>query len=526
MKNKTLSLMTLTILSLVMLVSFASAAALELDLVSAPTTVEAGSTVTVTFNLSAPDATVDYDVLVWTGSSSNVGTWTTLPTITSIDIGQTIPNLVAVLTVPESASGTITAVIDLQSETSADAQLSVPTITITQPDRPDEITECILVGDNGNLELTLEDIKVDKGFGDDEEWFPLDTIEFEVEVENKGDEKIKDIAVSWGLYDEDNDDWIIDDEESDFNLKDGDDDTLIITFELDDPSDYEDTSNYVFYVWAEGEDTELDENTCVSTSEDIEVINDEAFLIMADFEYLDTASCGDSVPVSAEIWNVGDEDHEEVSVVIYNNELGYSQIVEVGDVDGYDNVAFNVVLEMPSDATEKTYPFKFEIRDEDNDVFENDFDDDESIFTVNLKVEGCAVAQTASVSASLESGGKAGKPLVIKSTVINTADEAVTYTVNAASYTEWADSASVDQGTFTLPAGNSKDVLITFDVTKDASGTKFFDLEVVSENELVTTQPVSVQIEGSSSNYIWLLGVLIAVLVVAIIIVAMRLARR
>jgi len=401
-------------------------------------------------------------------------------------------------------------------------------------DVPEDISECVLTGTTGNLKIEIDDINNIAGFGDDTEWLPLDEIEVDIKVENNGDEKIKNIEIKWGLYDVDNNDWIFDEKESDFNLKDGDDKTITVTFDLGDPSDYEDGNNFVFYVWATAEDGEFDDQEiCVSDSDEIEIIIESDFVVAGNIEYLNTVSCGDSVPISAKIWNIGDSDQDAVSVVVYNKELGFSQIVEVGDINAFDSEAFDMILELPTNLDEKLYQFKMEVRDEDGDVYVNDYDDDEAVSTLPLTISGCGnVAQTASVSASLESGGKAGSPLVVRTTITNSGDKSATYTLNAASYTGWASSATIDQSTFILNAGNSKDALITFAVNKDAEGTKFFDLEVISDNELVLKQPVSVSIEKSGfsladgNSYIWFLGILIVVLIIAIIIVAVRLGRR
>ncbi|MFH1917963.1 MAG: putative S-layer protein [Nanoarchaeota archaeon] len=540
MKQKTFSLMALTILSLVMLVGFASAAVLTISNTSTiPSTATQGQVITIPINLTHDGTDVNF-TLNWSVSDSE---WTTLPSISSINVSETKTGS-AILTIPSSAPlGTYNSELKVRANRVSDgtyyATYSLPvSLTITSSssstDIPEDISECALTGTTGNLKIEIDDINNVAGFGDDNEWLPLDKIEVDIKVENDGDEKIKNIEVKWGLYDVDNNNWVFDEKESDFNLKDGDDKTITVTFDLSDPSDYEDGNNFVFYVWATAEDSDFDDREiCVSDSDEIEIIIESDFVVVGDLEYLDIASCGDSVPISAKIWNIGDSDQDEVSVVIYNKELKFSQTVEVGDINAFDSESFDMILELPQGMDEKLYQFKMEVRDEDGDVYINDYDDDEAVFTLPIIIEGCGVvAQTASVSANLESGGKAGSPLVIRATITNTADKSVTYTLNAAGYTEWASSATIDQKTFTINAGNSKDVLITFDVNKDAEGTKFFDIEIISDNELVLKQPVSVSIEKSGfsltdgNTYVWLLGILIVVLLIAIIIVAVRLGRR
>ena len=128
--------------------------------------------------------------------------------------------------------------------------------------------------------------------------------------------------MEWGLYNLETGEWVIDDEENDFNLKDGDEETLIITFQLDDLDEFEDNEEYVFYAWATGEDDEFDGNkTCTSDSEGIEIIIEKDFVILDDIEFSEVVQCGAEVQILADVWNIGDDDQYDVYVVIYNKEL-------------------------------------------------------------------------------------------------------------------------------------------------------------------------------------------------------------
>jgi len=402
-----------------------------------------------------------------------------------------------------------------------------------------ENAETCKYSDNGNLDISIEDITVDVGYGKDTEWLPLDEIIVEVDVENNGDEKINDIVVEWGLYNEETEDWIIEEEESDFNLKDGDRETLTLTFTLDDVKDFEDSGNYVFYVWATGEDTELDENTCVEDSESIEVIIESDFVIISDLTTLETASCGSEVFISGEVWNIGDNDQDDVKIIAYNKELGLNKEITIGSIDAFDNEPLEFTFQLPKNLEEKIYPIKLTVYDEDNNVYEGDYNDEKSVKDLFLKVEGsCSVAE-ASVDAALESGGQAGKLLVVKATITNTGDKTTTYLLNAAGYGDWASSASLDKTSLTLDAGESEDVLITLNVNNDALGDKLFNLEVLSENELVVSQPVQTEITkrkglfgitgdviSGDNKYLWGIGIINVILIVLIIIIAIRIARK
>ncbi len=410
--------------------------------------------------------------------------------------------------------------------------------------------------DLGNLNIKIEDF-TNNGisgtvFGEDKDWFPLDEIEVEIEVENDGNDDIDDIVVEWGLYNEKTGEWIIDDEEKDFNLKDGDRETLRITFNLDKNVDELNDNGFVFYAKATGEDDEFGGNeTCMSDSEDIEVVVESDFVVLNDLKVPETVQCGGELQLTAEVWNIGDDDQEDVYVSVYNRELGIDEKVIIGDIDAFEDEKLDTLLKIPEDAEEKDYTLRLWVYDEDNEVYRTDYDDDDSEFTIPVRVEGSCIDERdgeeavpdAAVSASLESGGVPGEEMIIRATITNTGDESSTYRINAAGYAEWASSAEVAPNALILGSGDSGEVLFTFDVIEDVEeGEKSFDIEVVSDGEMVIKQPVSVVIEGkqglgipggitgriiSGENwYLWGVGLLNIILVIIIIAIAVRIARK
>jgi len=552
MKTKILSLLSLSVLALIMFAGMVSAAVVFTDtsnvtITSASANVNVGNTATVSFKAnSTSDITlVTFNTPITMTSGSN--TFTSAATVTNAvsSLTANVSSVTMSLTFAvssEKANGTYNGILNLTAD-SVVYELPIA-LTVIRPNEPSEITTCSgLSSVSGDLDVKIKDINIMSGFGDGSEdfWYPLDEIEIEIEVENNGDEDMDDIEVKWGLYNVDKDDWVIDDEESDFNLKDGQDETMYITFELEDVDDFEEDDEYIFYVWANGQ-VDDDDNTevCDFDSQPIEITNDDNFVILDDITYPSTASCGSEVQITADVWNVGDSDQDEVKVVIFNSELGINKIVEIGDINDFDNEVLDTFVEIPSDVEEKTYAISLKVYDEDNDVYETDENNDESEYIIRITLDSCSVSSTALVSANLESGGKAGENLIVKSTIVNSGTSSATYTINAATYAEWANSVSIDQSTFTLDAGNSKEVLLTFDVKEDAEGEKQFNIEVISGNKIVATQSVPVEIQKTSSGfagitgnvfedsnkYLWGIGILNVVLIIFIIIVAVRVARK
>jgi hypothetical protein len=396
--------------------------------------------------------------------------------------------------------------------------------------------------DNGNLDVEIDDIRAVNGFGDDEEWFLLDEIEMDIDVENNGEEEIRNIVVEWGLYNKQTGKWLIKDKEDDFDLDDGDKETVKINFQLDDPGDFEDSSDddFVFYVWATGNDKEFDNNkTCRSVSrDDIRVITEDDFVVLYDINLPESSICGDSVRITAEVWNIGDSDQRDVYVQVSSSGLGIvNEKVDIGDIDAFEKENFEFVFDVPKNIEEGKYNIMFTVYDRRDEAYE--YDNEESEFTVPLTIEGgCVFEPELEVTANLESGGVAGEELVIKVLVENTAAKSRTLNIGADDYQSWAELVEIIPNVLTLKAGEAKEVLVRLKVNSGVSGEKSFNIEMTDGNNIIP-QPVSVPIKEenkfsfftgnviSKDNwYLWGIGALNVLLVLIIIVVAIKLVRK
>jgi len=414
------------------------------------------------------------------------------------------------------------------------------------------IWDKVVSENEADLQIDIEDISVE-GFGDDESWFPFDEIEVEVSVENDGDYDTENIQVEWGLYDSDNGEWVIDvDDEKEFDLKDGKDETLTFTFTIDDDmdvdlEDLEDGDQYVLYVRATGEidDRDADEfdgdDSCAWDSEEIEIVIERDFVVVSNLEITETVSCGSNLVISGDAYNVGEDDQDEVTVLVQIKNLDYIKELKFDEIESFEKEKFDLTIPIPKNAEENSYSIIFEVYDEDMDIYENDFDDDESRHRDSFIIEGGCSGSVEEdfgilISANLQSGGFAGEPLVVNAMITNTGDEQATLLFNAAGYGGWANSADLNKATIILESGESDEITITFDVKKDISaGDKSFNLEVISDNELIASQPVSFSIQQKASGisdifgdswYLWLIGLLNVILVIIIIVVAVKVARK
>ncbi len=549
MKSKLLGLFAFSIFAFIFLMSFTSA-----TLSFSPTTVTTSkihgeTSATINFDLIAGTGT-NYTNLQWSGISTE-GTWGTLPTTQiSLNEDQTASLTATLSGISANFIGPITGNITVINGTMT-ATTAILDVTINMT-APSEIQLCNAIGTLEELEIKDIDFTNNGGFGDDDEWFPFEEIEVEIDIKNDGDYDIDDIEVSWGLYDVDADEWIVDfDEEDEFNIKDGDIETFTVSFKLDDDLDVDledlssDTDNYRLYVVADGiiDDSDSSNNgqdTCAFDYKSASIIIEDDFVVLDNIQLPEVAQCGADVQITANAWNIGEDDQEDITIIAYNKELGINEEFIIDDIEAFDKEPMDLTFEIPKDAEEKTYSIKLTIYDEDHDVYENDYDDDRAIFSVFLEVEGnCGAAVgEVSISASLGSEAKAGKDLIVTAIITNNEDELKTFTVSAAGFTQWASSYTVDKTNLILNAGESVNVLFTFDVNKDASGSQAFTIGLISEDNQVTSQPVSVTIEErsglfgltgavtSDNAYLWGIGFLNIILIAIIIIVAVRIARR
>jgi hypothetical protein len=234
-----------------------------------------------------------------------------------------------------------------------------------------------------------------------------------------------------------------------------------------------------------------------------------------------------------DVTNIGDTKQDETYLTIYNKELGIDKTIEIGDIKAFDTETVSFEFTVPKNIKEKYYSLEFEVYDDSDDIFTN-AEDDTAVSTLLINVAGSCQISDPAISAKLDSEARAGRELIVKTTITNTEDKQVSFVVSASGFNSWATLKDVSEGTFVLGAGQSKDVDLVFDVNKGIEGSQSFVIEVLSNNEFSLKQSVAVEIESSRFNLFdlirtnWLvviLGAFIVVLIIAIIIVTVR-ARR
>jgi len=416
--------------------------------------------------------------------------------------------------------------------------------------------------ENGT-DLSISNVDINNLDGDDSEWQPLDEIRVRVEVSNDGNDRVRDVNVEIGLINEAGKDIIkdmdnLDNRKVDLgSISDGKDKTAEFTFNV--PTDFEE-ENYKLIIKAYSADVGEDE-LCIAHSSDLDNDyyqeikgireTDEEKHIIVDKIILSpeiSAQCGETVQLSGEVANIGDEDYEDqVKVTLFNSELGINleEIIQE-NFDQGDTSSVSFDFNIPLDAAEKTYTLELRT------YYDYDGDDSYDItsdkkFTKTIKVEGnCLTSPTTpstvapSISVDYDSSTPeaiAGEDVKLKATIRNNDAKDATYTISVSGNTAWSSLVSIDPKTVTVPAGQSRDVSIILNIDSATVGDQEFTIKATYGDNQVKSQDASLTVSkpsvalGSIGEHLsqnWFIYVIILVnliLIIAIIAVIVKMAR-
>ena len=415
-----------------------------------------------------------------------------------------------------------------------------------------EVSFCGDVENNADLKIDSLDFQVTKGFGDsDRYWYPLDEVEVDARVKNTGSWDVRDIEIQACLWDNDKKECVLDEGDmkispSTFDLNSGRRKDIKLTFKVNPRYLNEGSTHYTFYLKAKGQiddsQSPYDRNdSCFSDYKgDINIRTNEKFIIFDNFNYPETVDAGTFVPISADVWNVGDRviDKDRVFINVYSRELGINKMIDFSRLNSLDSEPLYINLQIPSNAEEKIYPLTFSVyrtnNTFDNEIYE-DSEGDKSQFEIYLNIKNPSLnLPKADVSASLNSSAVAGEPIIINVNVENTGRKQASYNLKV-SGADWTSSLSLDKEDFVLLPGEHAEAVLTLKPNKDISGNKTFNLDVYSNNTLVTSQSVSISIEPKKellwdkikeNPYNWGLGAINVILIIIIIVIAIRVLRK
>jgi uncharacterized membrane protein len=382
----------------------------------------------------------------------------------------------------------------------------------------------------------------------------LDSVKIEVKVENNGNEKVKEVNVELGLIDSDGKNIVRDLENLDnkkidlSSISDGDDKTA--TFEFLVPPDFADES-YKLVIKAYSDD--LGEKAlCTSSSSDlsdkyfqsIDGVREDAeenHIVLNDMVLSSaTAQCGEKVQLSAEIYNIGDEDYEDqVKVTLFNKELNINmeQVVRE-DFDQGDSAPVDFEFNIPAAAKEKSYTLELKTYYDYKSNSDSYDIQSEKRFIQSITVLGnCQSDVSASdlrITAELDSQtpeATAGKEVIVDAQLKNIGVSQGTWVLSAIGNSEWSSLVSIEPQTLTLNAGETKAVSIKLALDKEASGEKEFTIRAISGSK-VTEQRANLSIKAVSSSgfaehmkanwFIYVIVLVNVILIIAIIAVIRR----
>ncbi len=193
--------------------------------------------------------------------------------------------------------------------------------------------------------LTIESVKVNgKAAGD----LTLEEAnEFDVKVKNTYTEDIKDIKVTVTILDVDGED--VDRESESFDLGDGKDDTITLSFDLS--GENVDESQYTVRVEVEGEADDRTEHRTVQTlTADVERENHKVIVQKATLGS-STLQCSRQTSLQVIVENIGENDEDDVEIRVRNIPLGIElskSDLELDKFSGSDNeyrTTFNLNFE-------------------------------------------------------------------------------------------------------------------------------------------------------------------------------------
>ena len=370
----------------------------------------------------------------------------------------------------------------------------------------------------GELEVSIDRINVEKGYGEDEEyWYPFDDIELKITIDNNGEWDVENIELQLCLLDVSENKCILDEDdmeisEDDFDIDSEDDNSVLVNFNVD-PSDLrEGNTDYTLYVSAVGEvddsdsDYDGDDTGDSDLQEDIEIRTNEDFIIFNQVIITDSSGydndgetyCGNEITLSANVWNVGDRDmdDDEIFVLVYNKELGISKVVPFNDgINSMDWELMETTLTIPSDAEEKSYFIKLTAYDDedigDNDVYENKEDEQSETYQA-IKITNCGASSITqpTIRATLESEAKVGEELIV-STIVTNNDDTNDFIFSLSEFEDWATLVSITPQTASIDKGEFAEVSIVLKPT--VVGSHSFNINAIVNGNSYD-QPVSVNI--------------------------------
>jgi hypothetical protein len=490
-------------------VGLASASTLEISALNKPAFVLENSTLSFSFNMTYRGD--DYTNISFSNSAVNFGTLAISDILNingSINETRVISGSVSGL----SGRGGENLVVVLNASATDGARsnysFSVPVNALP--------AGFCAFGERGGLEIS--DFFINNlGEGDDEEWYLLDEIEINIDIENTyKDKSISSVIVELKIIDSEGndvtDDFVDKNEISLRTIRSKDVKTAV--FKISEvPIDFNE-GKYKIYIKAYSDDEENIQ--CVDSSGDlnkrryheVDIIREYDLAVYARSDlYKMNVACGEkNIIVSFDIYNLGIDNERNVLVVLENSAMGISQKELLTNLRSGKKKEVSFTFDVPAqldrnfyDVLVRTY-YDYNKGDElnPNSYYESSSGISKDHY-LRLDILNCKAIEP-TISAKLISEARVGESLLISVSLKNNGNSQKTFSVSASDYDSWGSLVSINPSIVQLGAGGTSEVVLTF--SPNEGGSKIFNLNVISNGEMFK-QPVAFDIADEDNTNIF-----------------------
>ncbi len=339
-------------------------------------------------------------------------------------------------------------------------------------------------GQKGN-DLSIDIDQPDSG----DDFYPGESIDIELNIKNSGSDD-KDVIIEAFLYDLKDGKKLKSVKSKSVNIDNGDDQDFKLNLTI--PYKIKDGNEHMLYIKAY-EDGDEDVQ-CREITQTVDIKKKDHDVTVSELIFSpSTASCGTQVSATATILNIGDNDEENVKLMLKNSELGLNQNSLSFDIDKYltssDEVTERFTFTIPTDAETKKYYIEaitdFDSGDSSNSKF----------FPLSVDCINPVTSDSTVMSVSSSLYGSSGS-LSIPVTIVNNENVDRTYTLEFTPAGSWSTSTT---SSVLVPAKQTITYTLQPIVNSGIQGTHSGTVSLKLGSKLIASKAVSAEI-GTSSN--------------------------
>jgi uncharacterized membrane protein len=231
----------------------------------------------------------------------------------------------------------------------------------------------------------IGDLKVEKFDLDENDYSPGDTIQIDIEIENRGSDDIDDVIVEVWLTEEGKTKKLEEEESDKTDIREDDTESFYLELDIDDDLD---DGNYEVHVRAYEKGN--DDEQCIEELEDIDIERPDHKVIIDEIVISPTTlSCEASFTAEMDVKNVGDKDDDAVRVRMYNSDLGIDVYSDTFDLESFDergdDETIFLTAQIPEGSDNKQYALTFTLYYYDLEEQKN--------YVETITVSGCEVVE-------------------------------------------------------------------------------------------------------------------------------------